>query len=277
LAAQLIFHYILWCIRLCILPWRYFQLNAKYFNSEKGYFSKLEIDVMIPERWRLPQYSVESKQIPKYFPVFIKPEWGQNSYGIRRIDNIEQYRTLNTLRTKMPFMVQEASKKAKEYEIFYIAAPNRYSDKAGQSQFDCAVLTIVEVENLKDKTYPINSINNKDTNYQDITNEFNDQEIMTVKKILQELPYFRIARVGLKANSKKDFLAGDFDIIEINLFAPMPLNLLDNSIDQSVKKSFIKSSMYHLAKISTNLPKQDFKKMIFFKKIIRHYQVKSPL
>jgi hypothetical protein len=46
--------------------------------------------------------------------------------------------------------------------------------------------------------------------------------------------------VGLRANSKADLLLGFFHIIEINLFAPFPIHLLDNSVAKKTKYKFIK-------------------------------------
>jgi hypothetical protein len=89
---------------------------------------------------------------------------------------------------------------------------------------------------------------------------------------LQELPSFRIARVGLRANSKADLLLGFFHIIEINLFAPFPIHLLDNSVAKKTKYKFIKDNMKHLVKVSDTTPKQHFNRFVFFRKIIKHYQ-----
>ena len=41
---SLIFSYIFYCIRLGVAPWRYFQLNAPYFNEQRNLFSKLDMD-----------------------------------------------------------------------------------------------------------------------------------------------------------------------------------------------------------------------------------------
>lgn len=94
---------------------------------------------------------------------------------------------------------------------------------------------------------------------------------------MQELPHFRIARVGLRANSKQDLLKDLFHIIEINLFALFPINLLDNSISKKTKHQFIKDNMYHLVRISNTTPKEHFNRFVFFKKVIKHYQSKAEL
>jgi hypothetical protein len=71
-------------------PWRFSQLNKKYFNEEKGIFSKLEIEENIPLKWKLKNLLIKSnkdisslkEEITKKFsfPIFLKPEWGQNSH-----------------------------------------------------------------------------------------------------------------------------------------------------------------------------------------------------
>jgi len=48
----LVLSYISWCFRFLIGPWKYFQLNANYFNEDKELFSKLDMDLLIPRKWR---------------------------------------------------------------------------------------------------------------------------------------------------------------------------------------------------------------------------------
>ncbi|MFT5559869.1 MAG: hypothetical protein ACI9RZ_002357, partial [Sphingobacteriales bacterium] len=51
----LVVSYILYCIRFAVAPWKYFQLNANYFNEQRNLFSKLDMDARIPIQWRLVQ------------------------------------------------------------------------------------------------------------------------------------------------------------------------------------------------------------------------------
>ncbi|MBT4286119.1 MAG: hypothetical protein HOD92_02190 [Deltaproteobacteria bacterium] len=37
IVSQLILKFIKYSIQFGVAPWKYFQLNAKYFNKEKGY------------------------------------------------------------------------------------------------------------------------------------------------------------------------------------------------------------------------------------------------
>jgi len=50
---RIITYYIYYCIISFTKPWRFFQLNAKYFNDKKGIFSKYDIEKEIPDKWKL--------------------------------------------------------------------------------------------------------------------------------------------------------------------------------------------------------------------------------
>ena len=94
IVCRLILKYLEYSFKFRIIPWKYFQLNAKYFNREKGIFSKLEMDRVIPENWRLKQFKADGNAFPDTFPVFLKPEWGQNAYGIHRADTLKEYQEM---------------------------------------------------------------------------------------------------------------------------------------------------------------------------------------
>ncbi|CAC9592989.1 hypothetical protein [uncultured Gammaproteobacteria bacterium] len=263
---KLIFYYIAWSIRLRIPPWYYFQINAEWYNKEKGFYSKIDIDKYIPTRWRLQQAFFDKNKPPKIYPVFLKPEWGQNSNGIIRIDSKEAFLAFDDGQNNPPYIVQQAASELKEYEIFYI----RDADNV-----QCLIeLTITRSINHSDERYPINSINNTDVTYEDCTKIFTADELKKIRIHLQELPNFRIARVGLHANSKSDLVNGDFHIIEVNLFAPFPINLLDKRLTKQQKHQFIKTNMYHLVRVSNTTPKSIFNRFVFVKKIVKHYQTK---
>ncbi len=266
---RLIFYYIYWSLRLGIPPWYYFQINAEWYNKKKGFYSKIDMDKRIPLKWRLKQTYLDKNNPPCKFPVFLKPEWGQNSNGIKRIDSRDEFLAFNHKKSKIPYIVQEVAIEMQEYEIFYI----RNSD----NETHCITLTITQVINHSGESYPVNSINNKQVIYQDCTLDFSLRELEKLHNHLQELPYFRIARVGLRSNSKQDLLKGMFHIIEVNLFAPFPINLLDSSISKKNKHQFIKDNMYHLVRISNTTPKEHFNRFVFFKKVIKHYQSKVEL
>lgn len=262
---KLIFYYIYWSIRLGIPPWYYFQINAEWYNKDKGFYSKIDMDQRIPSKWQLQQSYLDIKNPPNAFPVFLKPEWGQNSNGIMRIDNLQDFVNFKT-NSKIPYITQQVASEKNEYEIFYI---RDVKDKTQLSTLD-----ITQSINQSDERYPINGIHNEDMVYQDITQQFSKQELKILQTHLQELPPFRIARVGVKANSKIDLLAGMFHIIEVNLFAPFPIHLLDNSVSKKTKQQYIKTNMKNLVKVSKTIPKAYFNRFVFSKKIIKHYQAK---
>jgi hypothetical protein len=263
----LIFYYIYWSIRLRIPPWYYFQINAEWYNREKSFYSKIEMDGRIPEKWRLKQTYLDKNTPPTNFPVFLKPEWGQNSNGIVRADSLDEFQAFDASKSKIPYIVQEVAHELQEYELFYI----RHASDSRR----LVTLTITRSINNSSERYPINSINNGDVVYQDCTQDFSADELTQLHKHLGELPDFRIARVGLRANSKSDLLSGLFHIIEINLFAPFPINLLDDSVPKEDKYVFIKSNMRSLVEISNTIPKAYFNRFVFIKKIIKHYQSKK--
>ncbi|SMM99941.1 hypothetical protein SPONN_1099 [uncultured Candidatus Thioglobus sp.] len=263
---RLIFHYILWSIRLGIPPWYYFQINAEWYNKEKGFYSKIDMDARIPEKWRLKQNYLDKSEVPDEFPVFLKPEWGQNSNGVVRIDSSQEFLDFDEKQSKIPYILQYAAHEKNEYEIFYI----RDADDKNR----LSTLNITQSINGSNERYPVNGIYNKNMLYQEVTQDFSAEELASLQLYLQELPDFRIARVGLRANSKSDLIAGLFHIIEINLFAPFPIHLLDNRISKKDKYHFIKSNMKHLVKVSNTTPKTHFNRLVFTKKIIKHYQSK---
>ena len=269
MTSKLIFYYIYWSIRLKIPAWYYFQINAEWYNKEKHLYSKMDIDKHIPKQWLLKQqYFTKDSEINS-FPVFLKPEWGQNANGIIRIDSTSDLINFDIKDKKTPYIVQEAAKENIEYEVFYI----RGTEKTNSYP----VLTLTKAVNNGEGQYPINHIKNEHVNYEDTTSDFSAHELEKIKNILDKLPAFRIARISLKTNSKDDLLKELFHIIEINLFAPYPINLMDKNTSQEDKDKFVKNAMYDLVKVSATTPKKHFNKFVFLNKIIKHYQTKGLL
>jgi len=262
----LIFWFIYYSIHHRISPWRFFQLNAPYFNPEKGIFSKLDIDRCIPAVWRLPQSSVNSNFTPTVFPVFFKPEWGQNSHGIFRVDNLKEFQTgcRRVVHKEMDYIVQEAAAELREFEIFYI--------RSASKQNQHATLSITEVINTGDDSFPINGIYNKNTVYHNCTTKFSSMELELLWEQLKTICPYRIARIGLRTNSREDFLAGRFHIIEINLFLPMPLSLLDRKIRWTEKIDFIKKAMEHAAQAVKSIPEEQKNESIFWKNLAAQFR-----
>jgi hypothetical protein len=267
LRVSLVFWYLLACMRYRALPWNYFQLNSIFFNEKKRIFSKLDMDALIPAHLRLKQYYYEPDKLPKSYPVFVKPEWGQNSNGIIRVHNKKEYRAFQGVAgtTDMPFIVQDAASGKKEFEIYYLRAPD--------NRDNYSFLSITEVTNKCQKHYPINSVRNPCTGYADITKTFSAEELQAIWVFIRKIGGFRMARVGLKADDVKEMLRGNFHIVEINLFLPMPLVLLAQNIDFYEKKKIIKTTMSLAAKLVKNIPRNETGKRIFFQKMKAHYKV----
>ncbi|MEH6576429.1 MAG: hypothetical protein V7731_05065 [Amphritea sp.] len=245
------------------MPWRYFQLNADYFNKSKGIYSKQDINELIPEQWRLFQWVDSSDRQPTSYPVFVKPEWGQNSKGIQRADNATELCEIRSQcddnAARIPYLIQEAAAGKIEFEIFAIP-----SDKTADRH---AMLSVTQVVNHEDDEYPINGIYNKHTEYLDITHQLSSDDIETLWGYLKSVGRFRISRFGVRADSLKSLLSGDFKVIEINLFLPMPLVLLTKNTAMVRKINLALQCTWLLAKVTKTIPSEQKKPVIFFKKI----------
>ena len=256
----MVFSFIYFCVTSKTNPARYFQINAPYFNESKGIFSKLDIDKLIPQRWRLRQ-CLDSEQCQDFvFPVFLKPEWGQNSHGIRRADDAEQLNQIRQLcaDNKIPNIIQEAATEAREFEIFVILSA---SDKTQP-----AVLTVSEATNSELQLLPVNGIYNPNTIYRDLTASLTSDELEAIWRHVSSMGHFGISRVGVRSNSIDSLVKGNFHVIEINLFVPMPINLLDPDKTVKEKVSFVLSTMRHLARIVKYIPRDQCYVPVFFKK-----------
>ncbi len=265
--------YILFCIWQRVAPWKYFQLNAPYFNEQRGVFSKLDTDQLIPEVWRLPQSLDIGDYLPPQYPVFVKPEWGQNSFGIQRADNSQ---TLNDIRsarksTTGNYLIQQAAPGKREFEVFVIP-----SSQGGSSQNNNqpAVISITETLNNSEDLYPINGIYNSATSYKDLTPQLTSKQIEQLWQHLSQIGSFRLSRVGLRADSVDAMINGEFHIIEINLLYPMPLMLLSNNRTWREKNRFSLQAMWNLAAISKTIPASQPRKSIFFTKLKSAHRLK---
>jgi len=257
----LVLSYIFCCIKVGVKPWHYFRLNANYFNQSKGLFSKLDIDKLVPTPWRLPQWVDDKNRQPTSYPVFVKPEWGQNSQGIGRADNFEQLQKIRQKRgqTDVQHLIQQAATGAIEFEIFSILDHKNLAHSA--------ILSVTQVSNSSDDLYPINGIYNKQTHYQDITKLLTCAQQQKLADYLTSIGQFKISRLGVRANSVDALVNGDFQVIEINLFVPMPLVLLTNNTSQLNKMRFVFNAMLALAKVTKLIPKNQPKKAVFFQKL----------
>lgn len=252
--------YILCCVRIATAPWKYWQLNARYFSAEHGIFSKLSLDALIPDRWRLSQ-SIDSEALePAGYPVFLKPEWGQNAHGIHRIDSREELikRRADLRDQQQRYLLQEAASGQREFEIFSIDSD--ISDNFHD------VFTVTEAINHRER-YPINSKYNRFTRYSDISAHFSDSELSQLGRYVSEIGQFGICRLSVRADSTDALLKGKFQVIEINLFLPMPINLLDQNLSWSERWAFIRQAMMSLAHATKMIKPVDQPQPIFLRMV----------
>ena len=263
--------YIVLCFRIGTVPWKYWQLNAQYFSRDQGIFSKLSIDSLIPSRWRLAQSIDNDALIPQRYPVFLKPEWGQNAHGIHRADNASELQRLRfSLRSEpQRYLLQESARGRREFEIFSIDADRE------DGEHD--VLTVTEAVNHSE-TFPINSKYNQNTQYADITEAFDSDEQAILANYLSEIGRFGISRMSVRADSRDALIRGDFHVIEINLFLPMPINLLDGSFSWQQRWRFIRRAMMALARSTKLIQPLERPPAIFSRMMIygRKRQEESP-
>jgi len=260
--------YILSCIRIGTKPCKYFQLNSVLFNGEKGIFSKLEIDELIPDEWRLKQEYDDGQFEPETWPVFVKPEWGQNAAGIQRADDIA---SLNRIRKEITaerirFLIQESAPERREFEVF---ALRHHADK---SQY--AILSVTEAVNDSERD-PVNSINNPGTEYVEITEKFDEDQLQQIWRLVNRMGDFNISRTSFRADSIEDLLAAKVHVIEVNLFVPMPIHMLDSRYRLKDIVSMVLRYMMRLALITKARDKTLPEKPVFTK--IMLYNRTSPV
>lgn len=274
--------YIASCFRIGVAPWRYWQLNARYFSETEGIFSKLKLDELIPDRWRLPQSLDSVDIVPERFPVFLKPEWSQNAHGIERADDLP---TLQILRRRLAdrperYLIQQAAPGKYEYEIFGIDSRARPNEGAPGYERRHDVLTVTEAVNTCER-FPVNSKFNRDTCYVEITDAFSEAGLDTLSGHLDAVGHFGISRLSARADSCEALLAGDFHVIEINLFVPMPINLLDRRHDWRSRWRFIRPAMMALAQATRAIepvaePSAIFSLMTRYDKRLAKGQIERP-
>jgi len=256
ISALIVCLYILCCLRLRTAPWKYFQINARHFSREKGIFSKITIDRMIPERWKLRQERLGDGFAPVQFPVFVKPEWGQNAQGITRADDAAAFKVirqqLNGSATR--YLAQERAPERREFEIYTIfPTPARNQ---------CELITVTESVNSTHE-YPINSIHNADTFYHDITDQFGTGELQALSEHTREIGQFGQSRLSVRANSLQDLVAGRFHVIELNLFLPMPINLLDQNTSWKHRLQFVGRCSWMLARTTQAIDSEQKSQPVF--------------
>ena len=263
LRLSLVFWYLWACLRYRVNPWNYFAINSPRFNWEKGIFSKLDMDALIPPALRLRQHYYDAGVLPRHYPVFLKPEWGQNSKGVVRGAGENAYRGFEKTagRGKIPYIVQEAGPGRKEFEVYYLRQPGM----KGKAAF----LSVTEVVNCCEFHHPVNSIHNPCTRYREITPELPAARLDMIWQAVKGIGDFPMARVGIKADSWQAVTQGRFKVVEINLFLPMPLVLFTENISFLKKQMIILYTMHLAARLAKQAPAQHSGLKVFFKKMMK--------
>ena len=272
LRCLLVLHYLFFCCRYLTIPWRYFQLNARYFNDRKKIFSKQDLDAITPPEWRLAQYLDQADILPLRYPVFAKPEWGQNSAGVCCIRNLAQLKQLRSSVNyqQLHYLIQEAATGSIEFEVFIVKHP--------QQTTQYAVLSITQVVNDSEDKFPINGIYNKATSYADITAQFSPTMKAKLWRELSRMGDFTIARYSLKSDSLAALMQLQFKLVEVNLFVPMPLSLLSNNLSIWPKYQLLVSTTNNLAQLARQLNRKPACQHIFLHKLLasRHaHQIRT--
>ncbi|MCY4472850.1 MAG: hypothetical protein OXC07_08580 [Kistimonas sp.] len=257
------------CIRLGAKPWHFFRINACYFNSNKGIFSKLDLNQRIPAHWRLEQYRDTGTEKPARFPVFVKPEWGQNSVGVccaHSQQQLDRIRAARSPEKRIGWLIQEAAAGKREFEVFLVSEtqPGAW-----------AVLSVTETINAENNRFPVNGIHNGNTRYRDITWEMSAEQLDSLWHHLSTMDPFRVARFGIRADSLTDLSEGRFQIFEINLFTPMPLTLLAENVSLPQKLRSMNRITTAFARLTGALEPRDKDTSIFFRKVLAHRENKA--
>lgn len=258
----LILFYLGNCLWTRTNPLRYFQLNAPFFNARKRIFSKLDNDALIPIQWRLNQCADDGVRTNFHYPVFVKPEWGQNGYGVMRADDARELNAIRKLvaTRNQPYLLQEAAVEPCEFEIYWVLSAD--------DDTEAAVLAVVESTNPVPERYPVNSVRNSNTAYRDRTAELDAEQRAALWTHMRSFGRLAMSRVAVRANSLDDVIAGYFHVIEINLYSPMPLQVLDP--DKSTLQLFrsVHTTTRALARIGNRIPPNQARKHIFLRKLL---------
>jgi len=127
-----------------------------------------------------------------------------------------------------------------------------------------AVFTVTEALN-DTELKPVNSVKNSSTRYVEITQQFDTQQLQQLWLMVNDLGEYNISRASLSANSIEELLKGKFQVIEVNLFLPMPINLLDQKHTAKSIFNTVREYMMCLAKVTRDRDKILPEKHIFIK------------
>jgi len=225
----------------------------------------MDIDQLIPVEWRLEQRYEDEKWMPQRYPVFLKPEWGENAAGIYRADNLNQLTECRDQikNSKVDYLIQSGATESREFEIFTLR------DHKDNSTY--SIMSITEALNEREQN-PVNSINNQDTCYQDITDRFSVKQKQILWNIVERIGSFGIARLSVRSDSIDDLLVGKFHVIELNLFTPMPIHMMDKKYSRWDLAGMIWEYMMKLAKLTRVRDKSRREKAVYTKLMLYNRQ-----
>jgi len=271
-------------------------LYSKYVLNEKIPKRWQLKTILITEKTDLETDLVKIKANFKY-PIFLKPEWSQSSLGVYRVTNP---RTLKKVLKKikqqsMPYLCQAAAKGKNEYDLMSITRDNSPNNPAlfsctrcvtpsvtGDGQSSIAQLINTQLPSLnkrvvwlsaspasevprKGQNLTVSFINgtNNGTQYQDQTPQLNSLQQQQVYQHIKSIGKFSMTRISVAADSLEAIVAGNFEVIEINLLSPFPLNFLDPSLTPERCKAEMKEFTFALA--ASMKAKRTRTKRAFFK------------
>ena len=212
------------------------------------------------------------------YPLFLKPEWSQSSLGVYRVTNPQTLKkVLRKIKAQpMPYLCQAAAQGRYEYDLMSIAhakAPSLFActrcvtpSVIGDGQSSIAQLINTQLPNLnknmvwlsaspasevlrKGQNLTVSFINgtSNGTQYQDETKHLTELQQHAIYKHIKVIGDFAMTRISVSADSLEEIVAGNFQVIEINLFSPFPLSLLDPSLTKDQCKSEMKQFAFALA------------------------------
>lgn len=241
------------CIQLRVLPWRFFGINQHGIHPKKGVFCKSIIQNFIPPEYQLPLVTLganedivswQNKISSLNYPVIIKPDLGQNSKHIHIAYNSEDKCISKQRKIPVDFVAQQVATGI-EYDILFIS---------NEVDKNYSLFSIVELSqpNMQEKI-PIHGIY-QGTQYKEINHLIEPQKLRKFAQKIQTEFNFKFARIGVKAQSLDDLLNFNFKTIEVNLFLPLCLNVLDTSISEHKRISFLKYYIYTLIVLTKHYP-----------------------
>ncbi|MCY4312217.1 MAG: hypothetical protein OXD44_00695, partial [Gammaproteobacteria bacterium] len=200
---------------------------------------------LFPEQWRLDINTLDDGFRPDQYPVWLKPEWGENADGVYCANDEADYQQLKAriLKSGRPYLVQRSATGEREFEIFTVWE----SPESTQP----ATFSITEAKNQMDRL-PVNGIYNCHTSYHDLTDRLNPGQQSRILENIESIGRFPISRLCVRTAAVEDLAKGDFQIIEINLFTPMPIHLLDSRYTNGERWSMIRKLIMSLAIATRN-------------------------